>query len=111
MGNFICATVILILMVIFISVNSVMVCNICDEITALIDENDLEAAAELWQEKKNYISLFVRDAEIDVVTAEAMKAEGSTPIEDAESAPNSLAFRDAVAEVKNSELFSWQGLL
>ena len=111
MGNFICATVILILMIIFISVNSVIVCNICDDITALIDAGEIEHAAELWQEKMNYIALFVRDAEIDVVTAEAMKIEEATPIEDAEAAPDSLAFRDAVAEVKNSERFCWQGLL
>ncbi len=111
MGNFICATVILILMIIFISVNSVIICNICDDITALIDTGEIEEAVKLWQEKKNYIALFVRDAEIDVVTAEASKIEQSTPIEDTEADPDSLGFREAVSEVKNSERFSWQGLL
>ena len=111
MGNFIFTTVILVLMVIFISINSVIVCNICDDITALIDAGFLEEAAQRWQEKKNYIALFVRDAEIDVVTAEAMKIQQATPIEDAEAAPDSMAFREAISEVKNSERFTWQGLL
>ncbi len=110
MGNFICSIVILILMVIFISVNSVIVCNICDDITQLIDSGEVEEAAKVWQEKMSYIAFFVRDAEIDVVTAEASKIQQSTPIEDAEAAPDSMSFREAVTEVKNSERFSWQGL-
>lgn len=97
-------------MVLFVIINSAIVCGICDDIIGFIDEGDIESAERLWKEKKNYIALFVRDAEIDVVTAEAEKLKKEISAEDAEAETDAFAFRDAIIEVKNSEQLDFQGL-
>lgn len=110
MGNYICAIIILIIIVIFTAVNSFTVCNICDEMLSLIDENKLEAACELWREKRFYISLFVRDAEIDVVTAEAEEMDQSKVTEDGEAEAAKLRLREAIMEIKRSESFTFESI-
>ena len=110
MGNFICAVIIILALLLFVIINSVMICSICDDIIEFIDKGDTESAERLWSEKKNYISLFVRDAEIDVVTAEAEKLKKAIPPEDAEAETDAFALRDAIIEVKNSEFLNLQGL-
>lgn len=103
MGNFIFATVLLSLVLIFTAVNSVIICNLCDEMTALIDEGKTEEAIAYWKDKKNYIQTFVRDAEIDVVSAEADALGESISIEDGEVEMGKLRLREAISEVKNCE--------
>lgn len=103
MGNFICAVVILSLVVIFTGVNSVIICDICDDMIGLIDSGYTEEAKAIWIEKRDYISVFVRDAEVDVVNSEAESLGVEIPVEDAEAAAATLKFREAVVELRNSE--------
>jgi hypothetical protein len=100
MRNFIAAVTILLLIIIFTVFNSVYICSVCDDITNLIDEGKINEAKNLWNEKCGYISIFVRDAEIDVAMAESENLNSETPIEDGEAV---LKFREAVAEIKDSE--------
>jgi len=103
MGNFIFATILLSAVLIFTAVNSVVICNFCDEMTALIDEGKTEEAIDYWKEKKNYIQIFIRDAEIDVVSAEADALGESISIEDGEVEMGKLRLREAITELKNCE--------
>ena len=103
MGNFVCASILLALVLIFTSVNSVVICNFCDEMILLIDEGRYEEAIDYWRSRKNYIQIFVRDAEIDVVSAEADALGESISIEDGEVEMGKLRLREAVTEIKNSE--------
>ena len=103
MGNMILASILLAVVIIFTAVNSVIICNICDEMIKLIDENNTDSAIELWKEKKEYIQIFIRDAEIDIVSAEADALGESISIEDGEIEMGRLRFREAVVELKNSE--------
>ncbi len=100
MGNFITALTILLLIIIFTVINSVYICSVCDDITSLIDEGKINEAKNLWNEKSGYISIFVRDAEIDVTMGEAENLNSETPIEDGEAV---LRFREAILEIKDSE--------
>lgn len=103
MGNVIFASILLSVVIIFTAVNSVIICNICDEIIELIDNGDAESAIALWNAKKDYIQIFVRDAEIDVVSAESEALGESISLEDGEAEMGKLRLRDAVIEIKNSE--------
>ncbi len=103
MNNFIVAVIILILIVGFTVFNSIYICSICDDIIAFIDEGRLKEAFLLWEEKKNYISYFVRDAEMDVVCAESQSLGSDTPIEDGEAV--GMRFREAIGEIKDAEEF------
>ena len=103
MGNFIFASVLLLAVLIFTAVNSVLICNFCDEMTALIDEGKTEEAIAYWKEKKNYLQIFIRDAEIDVVSAEADALGESISIEDGEVEMGKLRLREAITELKNCE--------
>ncbi len=108
MGNFICALVLLAVIIIFTAVNCTMICNICDDMIALIDEGKIDEAVKLWEEKRTYIAIFVRDAEIDVVTAEAGALGESIALEDGEAEMGRLRLRDAVIELKNSEELNFE---
>lgn len=110
MGNFICAIVILCLIVTFTGVNSIILRDICDDMIGLLDAGKPEEAIELWKDKKAYVALFVRDAEIDVVTAEIKKTEEELPFEDGEAEAKIMSLRDAVLEIKNSEFPNWQSI-
>ena len=48
MGNFIFASILLAAVIIFTAVNSFIICDICDDITACIDSGETERAFELW---------------------------------------------------------------
>lgn len=104
MENFIIATIILSIILIFVSVNSVIICNVCDEITALIDEGKLEEACALWEKKKGYVSIFVRDAEVDCVNSEVGSFGGEYSLEDGEAKLKAMSLREAVNELKHSEV-------
>ncbi len=107
MGNFICATVLLAIVIIFTAVNSVIICNFCDEMIELIDNGKTEDAVEFWKSKKPYIQIFVRDAEIDVVSAEADALGESISIEDGEVEMGRLRLREAISELKSSEMVTF----
>lgn len=104
MNNFIVAIIILAVVIVFSVINSIYICSVCDDITALIDQNKLDEAKKLWEEKKDYISYFVRDAEMDVVSSEAEAIGSDTPIEDGEAV--GMRFREAIGEIKDTEEFS-----
>lgn len=110
MGNFAVALVLLSIVIIFTGVNSVVICNICDDIIRLIDENKLEEACRKWEENYEYIAIFVRDAEIDVVNAEAKELKEGIPYEDAEAEAGKIKFRDSVLEIIYSEKPSFQDI-
>ncbi len=103
MENFVISVILVSLMVIFTIFNCFYICSVCDEVIALIDENNTAEACRLWNEKRDYISIFVRDAEIDVVDSEAKALEEETPIEDGEAPASAIRFREAVMEIKDSE--------
>ncbi len=103
MENFLISVIIVLALAIFVIFNCFYICSICDDIILLLDSNCTEDACILWEEKKNYISIFVRDAEIDVVDSEAKALQEETPNEDGEAASSAMKFREAVLEVKNSE--------
>ena len=110
MGNMILACILLAFVLIFTVVNSVVICNICDEIILLIDENKTEDALYLWNSKKNYIQYFVRDAEIDVISAEVENLGESVALEDGEAEMGKLRLREAVAEIINSESMTFSNV-
>ncbi len=103
MGNFIFASILLAAVIIFTAVNSFIICGICDDVISYIDSGENELALALWSKRKGYISVFVRDAELDVVTAHAEKLTSDTALEDGEAESAILAFRDAVSEIYHSE--------
>lgn len=96
MGNFICALSLLVFMILFVIVNSFIICNLCDEIIFLADNGQFDEAKALWKEKKGYISFFTDDKEIDAVDYEAKQSESG--------------FSDAVLEIKNGNVLNWQGV-
>lgn len=104
MSNFICAVTLIAVVIIFSVVNSVIICNICDELTRLLDEGNVEKARDLWESKKGYLSFFIRDAEIDVVSSEAAALGESIALEDGEAELGALRFREAVEELRHGEL-------
>jgi len=103
MENFVIAVFLVSLTVIFVIINCFYICSVCDDIISLIDENKNDEARELWNKNKSYISIFVRDAEIDVVESEAEALEEETPQEDGEAPASAMKFREAILEIKNSE--------
>ena len=50
MNNFIVAIIILAVVIVFSVINSIYICSVCDDITALIDQNKLDEAKKLWEE-------------------------------------------------------------
>lgn len=106
MGNFIFATVLLSIVIIFTGVNSFIICELCDEMIELIDAGYTEEACAIWKENRTYISIFVRDAEIDVVNTEVEAMEGVSSIEDGEAEAGRMRLREAVAEILDSEKVS-----
>lgn len=103
MGNFICSVILLTAVILFAVINSVIICNICGEMIDLAESGNISQAVAMWQEYKYYISYFVRDAEIDVVSAEADALGDSIELEDGEAEIGALRFKEAVTEIINSE--------
>lgn len=103
MGNFIVAVTLISLLLIFTGVNSFIVCSVCDELILLIEEENIDEAKRLWDEKKNYLSFFIRDAEIDVVSAEFNGASAKTANEDGEAESSIIDLKDAVNELMHGE--------
>lgn len=110
MENFIVAIVLLTVIIVFTAVNSFMICSICDEIIMLIDIGEIDKACELWNEKKSYLALFIRDAEIDVVESESSALSSEIPFEDGEAEAGKLRLREAVTELKNSEMPNFKNI-
>ncbi len=103
MNNFIIAIISVLLIFAFITINSFVICDICDDLIDYVEKEQLESAKDLWEKKKFYLSLFIRDAEIDVVTAEFNGVLEKTSIEDGESELNTTSLIDALNELKHSE--------
>ncbi len=108
MSNYIIALILVACVACFTVFNSVFITDICDDIQELLNENKAKEAVDLWNAKRSYIAIFVRDAEIDVVDAEAKGLESETPLEDAEAENAILKFASAVNEIKQSEKLSFQ---
>ena len=103
MGNFITALRLLLAIGIFTAVNSSILCSLCDEMLALVERGDIDGAIAVWDENKGYFSLFVRDAEIDSVSAEIEKHRASTAKGDGNTAGVESGLRDAINEILDSE--------
>ncbi len=110
MGNFITSVIILLLVISFTAINSTIICSICDEMVDLIDSGRSEQAIALWNEKREYIAIFVRDAEIDVVSSEAEALGRSVSLEDGEAELGMMRFRESVLEIKNSEKVNFRNI-
>lgn len=110
MHNFIIAVILIVFIVIFTTVNSFYICSVCDDIEALLNEGKIEEAVELWNSKKYYISFFVRDAEMDVVSTEADNLLRHYSLEDGEAESAKMSFSDAVNEIKLSEKLSFESI-
>ena len=67
MSNFIISLIAIFLIFIFVLINSVVICTICDKMLSLIDSGKIDEAVNLWNDKKYYLSFFVRDGEIDAI--------------------------------------------
>ncbi len=100
MGNFIYAVIILVLIIVFTAVNSVIICNICDDIIGLIEEDSIDIARGIWENNRKYISIFVRDTEIDLVDTAIRQIETQIP-------DSKVLFKEAVNEVRRSESVDW----
>lgn len=111
MDNFIIACIILVSIFIFTGVNSYIICDTCDDIIALIDSKKEDEAKALWQKKRDYIAIFVRDAEIDVADSEAESLGKGAVLEDGEAEMGALRFREAIIEIRNSEKINLQDIL
>lgn len=103
MGNFIIAIILIAVLVLFTGINSFVICSVCDELLLLIDEEKIDEAKLLWEEKKDYLSLFVRDAEMDVVSAELNGAAEKISNEDGEAEFSLTDLKDAINELKHGE--------
>lgn len=110
MRNLIISCILLALVVGFTAISSYNVCRICDEMISLVDAGEIGKAYEIWQGSADYISFFVRDAEIDVVTAELEGVYKSLPIEDGEREAACIALRDAINEIRRSEQPSFRSV-
>lgn len=110
MGNFISAAIILAIVVAFTGINSAFICNKCDEIIALNDAGNTEEAIALWNESKAYFAIFIRDAEIDVVSSEAESLGESVSLEDGEAELGRMRFSEAVKEIRDSEKIGLQNI-
>lgn len=110
MNNFIIAIVLIAVVVIFTAVNSVYICSVCDDIQALLSEGKTEEAVALWEQKKLYLSLFIRDAEIDVASTEADNLMRLYSNEDGEAEMAKMSFSDAVDEIRLSEKLTFESI-
>ncbi len=110
MGNMIIACILIAFVIIFTCVNSVIICSICDEMISLIDSGRTDDAISLFNEKRAYLAIFIRDAEIDVVSAEAEFLGESISFEDGEAEAGRMRLREAVTELKNSEKPTFQDI-
>ncbi len=100
MRNFICAVLLLVFVFVFVGINSFIICRDVNEMIGLIDAGSVEEAICLWEEKRDYIAIFVRDAEIDAV--DTVIVNNSDDI--------AQRLREAVEEVKNGEMLSLQSV-
>ncbi len=103
MENFIVAILLLVFIAIFAGVNSFIICDICDEMISLVENDKTEEAKKLWEDKRDYIAIFVRDAEVDVVDAEMDQASSSTANEDGEAESKKMSLVDSIKELMHGE--------
>lgn len=103
MENFIIAFLLIAIIAVFISINTYIICNVCEEMISLVESGDTASAKDLWDKKRGYIAVFVRDAEIDVVDAEMDKAEMPIANEDGEAENKNMALIDSIKELMNGE--------
>ena len=80
MNNFIVALVIIALITAFVFINGYIITSNCEDMISLIEEGQVESAFEIWEEKKEYFSLFIKDSEIDTVAREFYKIKGDTSL-------------------------------
>ncbi len=109
MGNFKCAIVILALTILLVFVNSVIIHNICDNIISLAENGQTEEAKSLWEKRKDYISFFTRDVEVDLVEAAAQKMN-TEGVEKADAQMHIFAFCEGVSEIRDTNHLNWYNL-
>ena len=97
MRNFIVAAILLTLAIGFTVTNSIIICNTCDEMLEAIDSGDTERAVKTWEGRRDYISIFSRDSEIDAINAEIDKIGFD------KSEENAARLYEVISELKDSE--------
>lgn len=105
MGNFICAVILLLTVIVFTAVNSYAVLDLCEDMLSYIENSNTSAAIDLWEKKEKYVSLFVRDAETDLINSAilTMSINGES-----EETVSGLIF--AINELKENEQLSFLNL-
>ncbi len=106
MGNLITGCILIAFVIAFTSLSSFIVVSTCEEIIALVDSGDIDSALQLWNRRACFISLFVRDAEIDVVTG-AFENSDKFPLEDGERETANTELCDAIKEIIDFERISF----
>lgn len=110
MENTILAFILIFIVLIFTGVNSFFICEICDKLIYLAEQEDINALENLWAEKRPYLSLFIRDAEIDSAEAEIKNLQTAIAFEDGETENAKISLTDAINELKNFEKLSFENL-
>lgn len=110
MGNTVLAFLLVLFVVIFTGVNSFFVCEICDRLIYLIQTEDYAELEAFWEEKRPYLSMFIRDAEIDSAEAEIKNLNIAIAFEDGEAETAKTSLIDAINELKNFEKLSAENL-
>lgn len=105
MGNFVCAIILLLTIIIFTVVNSYALIKLCDDMLSLIDNGNTSEAIVLWEKKEKYLSLFIRDAETDLVNSEILSIRVNG---ESEVTVTRLVF--AINELKEGERLSFVNL-
>lgn len=107
MRNFIAAVIIILLVAGAAVINSARIRSVCSELDSLLAAGDYNAAPQKWEKERAYLSLFIRDGEIDAADMHMRGLALAVGRNDKDGALEHLAgARDALAEIINYETVS-----
>ena len=110
MRNTVLAFIIVFAITCMIIANSANITRICRETGALIDSGNYREAAEKWERSRDYLSLFLRDAEIDAADLHARGLMAALDSGSANAEEHAVGFRDALEEIIACETVSFLGV-
>ncbi len=110
MKNFIIALLIIGLITGFVTIDTVRIGEICDEITELVRSEKFEDAAAVWDQSRDFLGSVVRDSEIDGADLKIRELlnevrEGGEYVKE-----KIVDLIDAIVEIKNSGELSLNGI-
>ena len=108
MRNFIAAVIIILFVAGAAAFNSARIKSVCSELDSLLAAGEYSAAPEKWEKERAYLSLFIRDAEIDAADLHMRGLALAVGRIDKDGAQDHLAgASDALAEIINCETVSF----